>query len=149
MVGEVINGRVVVEDGAYVHEAWLACNRLEQAHIPFEVCQVSKPEAGIVEDRRNNWATGLGMVMNYFNQGGLGVYLRILVCPEDLECAKAAIGQPPKIRKLDRKLLAIWIVIAVVVALFVYAFADRASREILLDAYQDARTGRCGFRLPS
>ena len=135
MVGEVIDGKVVVVDGAYVHEAWLFCNRLEQAHIPFEVCQVSKSDAGVVEDRRNNWATGLGTVVNYFNQGGLGVYLRILVCPEDLERAKAAIDQSPKTRGVDRKLLAIWIVVAIVMALLVYAFVDRARREILMDNY--------------
>ncbi len=135
MVGEVINGRVVVEDGAYVHEARLACNRLEQAHIPFEVCQVSKSEAGIVEDRRNNWATGLGMVMNYFNQGGLGVYLRILVRLEDLERAKAAISLEPRNRRIDNKRLAIWILIGIAIALFVYAFADRASRECFMEAH--------------
>ena len=63
------------------------------------------------------------------------MYLRILVCPEDLERAKAAIDQSPKTRGVDRKLLAIWIVVAIVMALLVYAFVDRASREILMDNY--------------
>ena len=67
---------------------------------------------------------------NCFSHGGLGVYLRILVHPEDVDRANAALS--PKDRKgakADPKTIVMWVVIAAAVFLFVYAFAIRACRE--------------------
>ena len=124
------DGKVVLRDGVYVHEAEAICRELERANIPFELCHVSKEGAGIVESHKNNWATGLCIVSNYFNQGGLGVYLRILVHPEDIDRANEALS-PKEVKraKTDAKTIVMWIVIAAAVFLFVYAFASRAFRE--------------------
>ena len=103
---------------------------LERSNIPFEVCHVSKEGAGIVESHKNNWATSLCTVSNYFNQGGLGVYLRILVHLEDVERADAALSPKcVKYAKRDPKTIVMWVVIAIAAFLFVYAFVDRACRE--------------------
>ena len=124
------DGKVVLRDGVYVHEAEAICRKLECANIPFELCHVSKEGAGIVESHKNNWATGLCIVSNYFNQGGLGVYLRILVNPEDVDRANEALA-PKEVKraKTDAKTIVMWVVIAAAVFLFVYAFAIRACRE--------------------
>ena len=120
----------MLRDGVYVHEAEAICRELERANIPFELCHVSKEGAGIVESHKNNWATGLCIVSNYFNQGGLGVYLRILVNPEDVDRANEALA-PKEVKraKTDAKTIVMWVVIAAAVFLFVYAFAIRACRE--------------------
>ena len=124
------DGKVVLRDGVYVHEAEAICRELERANIPFELCQVSKEGAGIVESHKNNWATALCIVSNYFNQGGLGVYLRILVHPEDVDRANAALSpKDRKVAKSDPKKIVMWVVIAAAVFLFIYAFASRAFRE--------------------
>ena len=124
------DGRVVLRDGVYVHEAEAICRELERSNIPFEVCHVSKEGAGIVESHKNNWATSLCTVSNYFNQGGLGVYLRILVRPEDVERADAALSPKcVKCAKRGPKTIVMWVVIAIAAFLFVYAFVDRACRE--------------------
>ena len=124
------DGKVVLRDGVYVHEAEGICRELERANIPFELCHVSKEGAGIVESHKNNWATGLCIVSNYFNQGGLGVYLRILVNPEDVDRANEALApKEGKRAKTDAKTIVMWVVIAAAVFLFVYAFAIRACRE--------------------
>ena len=124
------DGKVVLRDGVYVHEAEAICRKLECADIPFELCHVSKEGAGIVESHKNNWATGLCIVSNYFNQGGLGVYLRILVNPEDVDRANEALApKEGKRAKTDAKTIVMWVVIAAAVFLFVYAFAIRACRE--------------------
>ena len=112
-------------------------NLEEEAEVEFAktddgkvLCHVSKEGAGIVESHKNNWATGLCIVSNYFNQGGLGVYLRILVNPEDVDRANEALA-PKEVKraKTDAKTIVMWVVIAAAVFLFVYAFAIRACRE--------------------
>ena len=124
------DGKVVLRDGVYVHEAEAICRELERANIPFELCHVSKEGAGIVESHKNNWATALCIVSNYFNQGGLGVYLRILVHPEDVERANEALSpKDGKRAKNDTRKIVIWVVIAAAVFLFFYAFSARAFRE--------------------
>ena len=98
-------------------------------YIPFELCHVSKEGAGIVESHKNNWATALCIVSNYFNQGGLGVYLRILVHPEDVDRANATLSpKEGKRAKTDAKTIVMWVVIAAAVFLFIYAFATSACR---------------------
>lgn len=89
--------KVILRDGVFIHEADAFCRALERAGVPFELCQVSKEGAGIVESHKNNWSTALGTVVNYFNQGGLGVYLRILVWPGDLDRANAALAPKPRV----------------------------------------------------
>ena len=90
------DGKVVLRDGVYVHEAEAICRELERANIPFELCHVSKEGAGIVESHKNNWATDPSVVSNCFSHGGLGVYLRILVHPEDVERANEALSSIAK-----------------------------------------------------
>lgn len=124
------DGKVVLRDGVYVHEAEGICRELERANIPFELCHVSKEGAGIVESHKNNWATDPSVVSNCFSHGGLGVYLRILVHPEDVDRANEALApKEGKRAKTDAKTIVMWVVIAAAVFLFVYAFAIRACRE--------------------
>lgn len=124
------DGKVVLRDGVYVHEAEAICRELERANIPFELCHVSKEGAGIVESHKNNWATDPSVVSNCFSHGGLGVYLRILVHPEDVDRANEALApKEGKRAKTDAKTIVMWVVIAAAVFLFVYAFAIRACRE--------------------
>ena len=124
------DGKVVLRDGVYVHEAEAICRELERANIPFELCHVSKEGAGIVESHKNNWATDPSVVSNCFSHGGLGVYLRILVHPEDVDRANEALApKEGKHAKTDAKTIVMWVVIAAAVFLFVYAFAIRACRE--------------------
>ena len=77
------NDWVILRDGLAVFEAKDICRMLETGKVDFKVDQVSGEEAGIVYSRRDNWSAGLSKVLNYFNQGGLGVLLRISVRPED------------------------------------------------------------------
>ena len=108
--------KAILRDGVFVHEADALCRELEQAGVPFELRQVSKEGAGIVESHRNNWSTALGTVVNYFNQGGLGVYLRILVLPEDLDRANAALAPRPRTRR--RINLVFWGIVVLCVFLY-------------------------------
>ena len=128
MVDEAERDKVVLRDGVFVHEADAICQELERASVPFVVCQVSKEDAGIVESHRNNWSTALGTVMNYFNQGGLGVYLRILVLPEDLDRANAALA--PKPRVIRRINFVFWGIVILFVFLFLF-YRDIQIRERL------------------
>ena len=128
MDGEAERDRVVLRDGVFVHEADAICRELEQAGVPFVVSQVSKEGAGIVESHRNNWSTALGTVMNYFNQGGLGVYLRILVSPADLDRANAALAPKPRPRR--RINFVFWGIVIVIAFLYLYV-RDMQIRERL------------------
>ena len=118
MVGEVERDMVVLRDGVFVHEAGDICRELEQAGVPFVVSQVSKEGAGIVESHRNNWSTALGTVMNYFNQGGLGVYLRILVSPADLDRANAALAPKPRAKR--RINFVFWGIVIIIAFIYLY-----------------------------
>ena len=126
------NDKAVLRDGVFVHEADEICRKLEREGIPFEICQVSKDSAGIIESHKNNWSTALGSVVNYFNQGGLGVYLRIIVKSEDLDRANAALEPKPTdgAKRNDKTVLLLVIIIAAT-ALFLYAFVDRAKRDFM------------------
>ena len=128
MVGEAERDKVVLRDGVFVHEADAICQELERASVPFVVYQVSKEDAGIVESHRNNWSTALGTVVNYFNQGGLGVYLRILVSPEDLDRANAALASKPMVR--HRINFVFWGIVILFVFLFLF-YRDIQIRERL------------------
>ena len=113
-----MENKVILRDGVFVHEADALCRELEQAGVPFELRQVSKEGAGIVESHRLNWSTALGTVVNYFNQGGLGVYLRILVLPEDLDRANAALAPKPKARHIIN--FVFWGIVIFFVFLFLF-----------------------------
>ena len=121
-----MENKVILRDGVFVHEADALCRELEQAGVPFELRQVSKEGAGIVESHRNNWSTALGTVVNYFNQGGLGVYLRILVLPEDLDRANAALAPKPKARHIIS--FVFWGIVIFFVLLFLF-YRDIQMRE--------------------
>ena len=120
--------KVILRDGVFVHEADVLCRELEQAGVPFELCQVSKDGAGIVESHRNNWSTALGTVVNYFNQGGLGVYLRILVLPEDLDRANAVLAPKPRAR--HRINFVFWGIVIFFVFLFLFYRDIQKRRDI-------------------
>ena len=125
-----MENKVILRDGVFVHEAEALCRELEQAGVPFELCQVSKEGAGIVESHRNNWSTALGTVVNYFNQGGLGVYLRILVLPEDLDRANVALA-PKSTRfhmRFNRRKLVRLVLWGIVAALLAWGGAALAIR---------------------
>ena len=118
----------VLLDGLLVHEVDAACEKLLSAGIGFKVERVTAADAGVVDSHRNNWATSLGNVMNYFNHGGTGVYMRILVEEADVERAQAALNAR-KVGSMDRKTLLLWIILGLAVALFVYAFACPRKRQ--------------------
>ena len=86
----------ILRDGVFVHEAEVICRRLEKAGIQFGVRQVSQEDAGIVDPRKDNWASGLCTVVNYFNRGGLSVYVRICVRSEDVERANEILAERPR-----------------------------------------------------
>ena len=113
---------VTLADGLMVFETGAVCEKLTQAGIRFELSQVSATDAGIVSPRKNNWASALTHVCNYFNRGGLGVYMRIRVAANDFERAKAILA-PTEQKRTDGKRLLIWIVGGVVLVLLLYAFA--------------------------
>ena len=113
------NDKAVLRDGVFVHEADEICRKLEREGIPFEICQVSKDSAGIIESHKNNWSTALGSVVNYFNQGGLGVYLRIIVKSEDLDRANAALeSKPTNGGTRNDKTVLLWVIIIAATVLF-------------------------------
>ena len=123
-----MENKVILRDGVFVHEADALCRELEQAGVPFELRQVSKEGAGIVESHRNNWSTALGTVVNYFNQGGLGVYLRILVLPEDLDRANAVLAPKPSAR--HRINFVFWGIVIFFVFLFLFYRDIQKRRDI-------------------
>lgn len=79
-------------DGLMVYEVDPICEKLAAKGVRFKVVRVTDEEAGIVNPRKDNWASGLSQVCNYFNQGGLTEHLRVLVVAEDLELAKSVIA---------------------------------------------------------
>ena len=88
-------------DGLMVYEVDPICEKLVAKGVRFKVVRVTDEEAGIVNSRKDNWASGLTQVCNYFNHGGLTEHLRILVPAEDLEFAKRVIA--PEERCLPRE----------------------------------------------
>ena len=100
------NDWVILLDGLALFEAKDICRMLETGKVDFKVDQVSGEEAGIVYSRRDNWSTGLSKVLNYFNQGGLGVLLRISVRPEDRACAEEVLAPRAVSATIRRKWLA-------------------------------------------
>ena len=106
LMKEMNNDWVILRDGLAVFEAKDICRMLETGKVDFKVDQVSGEEAGIVYSRRDNWSTGLSKVLNYFNQGGLGVLLRISVRPEDRACAEEVLAPRAVSATIRRKWLA-------------------------------------------
>ena len=100
------NDWVILRDGLAVFEAKDICRMLETGKVDFMVDQVSGEEAGIVYSRRDNWSAGLSKVLNYFNQGGLGVLLRISVRPEDRARAEEVLAPRAVSATIRRKWLA-------------------------------------------
>ena len=100
------NDWVILRDGLAVFEAKDICRMLETGKVGFKVDQVSGEEAGIVYSRRDNWSAGLSKVLNYFNQGGLGVLLRISVRPEDRARAEEVLAPRAVSATIRRKWLA-------------------------------------------
>lgn len=99
------NDWVILRDGLAVFEAKDICRMLETGKVGFKVDQVSGEEAGIVYSRRDNWSAGLSKVLNYFNQGGLGVLLRISVRPEDRARAEEVLAPRAVSATIRRKWL--------------------------------------------
>lgn len=131
MTGECKGDRMVLRDGVLVHEAEELCRRLEKANVPFELSQVSRDDAGIVESHQNNWSTALGTVMNYFNQGGLGVFLRILVRPKDFERANSALNiESAPVSESDRKRLSRRRILIVGLFIFALVFAYLFEKDV-------------------
>ena len=106
-------------DGLMVYEVDPICEKLVAKGVRFKVVRVTDEEAGIVNSRKDNWASGLTQVCNYFNHGGLTEHLRILVPAEDLEFAKRVIAPEercmPREPRPNLKLL----ILAVLAGLFV------------------------------
>ena len=100
------NDWVILRDGLAVFEAKDICRMLETGKVGFKVDQVSGEEAGIVYSRRDNWSAGLSKGLNYFNQGGLGVLLRISVRPEDRARAEEVLAPRAVSATIRRKWLA-------------------------------------------
>lgn len=119
---------VVLRDGLMVHEVDAVCDKLQAADIGFKVERVTAKEAGIIESHKNNWATGLVNVVNYFNHGGTAVYMRIAVAEKDVERANAALEPKPR-GPLDKMTVVIWVIVGLAAALFAYAFICPESRE--------------------
>ena len=106
LMKEMNNDWVILRDGLAVFEAKDICRMLETGKVDFKVDQVSGEEAGIVYSRRDNWSAGLSKGLNYFNQGGLGVLLRISVRPEDRACAEEVLAPRAVSATIRRKWLA-------------------------------------------
>ena len=106
LMKEMNNDWVILRDGLAVFEAKDICRMLETGKVGFKVDQISGEEAGIVYSRRDNWSTGLSKVLNYFNQGGLGVLLRISVRPEDRARAEEVLAPRAVSATIRRKWLA-------------------------------------------
>ena len=127
----------ILRDGVFVHEAEAICRRLEKAGIQFGVRQVSQEDAGIVDPRKDNWASGLCTVVNYFNRGGLSVYVRICVRSEDVERANEneILAERPR-KPMDAITVVVLIVVALAVFLFAYSFIDpHRKKDMSLSTY--------------
>lgn len=83
----------VLADGLVVYEAKEICRKLEGANIRFKLEHVDADNAGVINPRPNNAATAITNINNAFQQGGLGVMLRVLVVSEDLEVARKVITE--------------------------------------------------------
>lgn len=83
----------VLADGLVVYEAKEICRKLEKVNIRFKLEHVAADNAGVVNPRPNNAAAAITNISNAFQQGGLGVMLRILVVSEDLEAARKVIAE--------------------------------------------------------
>ena len=119
------NDWVILRDGLAVFEAKDICRMLETGKVDFKVDQVSGEEAGIVYSCRDNWSAGLSKVLNYFNQGGLGVLLRISVRPEDRARAEEVLAPRAVGATIRRK----WLGVAgVVLFLLLVAVLQRIDR---------------------
>ena len=119
------NDWVLLRDGLAVFEAKDICRMLETGKVDFKVDQVSGEEAGIVYSRRDNWSAGLSKVLNYFNQGGLRVLLRISVRPEDRARAEEVLAPRAVGATIRRK----WLGVAgVVLFLLLVAVLQRIDR---------------------
>ena len=130
-------GIAILRDGVFVHEAEAICRRLEKAGIQFGVRQVSQEDAGIVDPRKDNWASGLCTVVNYFNRGGLSVYVRICVRSEDVERANEneILAERPR-KPMDAITVVVLIVVALAVFLFAYSFIDpHRKKDMSLSTY--------------
>ncbi len=86
--------------------------------------------------------------MNYFNQGGVGVFLRILVRPEDFERADAALNiESAPMSESDRKRLSRRRLLIVVLFIFALVFAflfvkdvqQRHQSKISISTWSDAQ----------
>ena len=121
------NDWVILRDGLAVFEAKDICRMLETGKVGFKVDQVSGEEAGIVYSCRDNWSAGLSKVLNYFNQGGLGVLLRISVRPEDRARAEEVLAPRAVSATIRRKWLAMGVA-GVVLFLLLVAVLQRIDR---------------------
>ena len=121
------NDWVILRDGLAVFEAKDICRMLETGKVDFKVDQVSGEEVGIVYSRRDNWSAGLSKVLNYFNQGGLGVLLRISVRPEDRARAEEVLAPRAVSATIRRKWLAMGVA-GVVLFLLLVAVLQRIDR---------------------
>ena len=119
---------MILRDGLAVFEAKDICRKLEAEKVDFKVDQVSGEEAGIVYSRRDNWSAGLSKVLNYFNQGGLGVLLRISVRPEDHARAEEVLAPRAVSATTRRKWLAMGVA-AVILFLLLVAVLQRIDRD--------------------
>lgn len=123
---------VVLQDGLLVHEVDTICEKLQVAGIGFKVEGVTAADAGIVDSHKDNWATGLSHVINYFNHGGTSIYMRILVDVADAERAKLVLLPEPR-ERTDWKEIVMWVVIGLAAALFAYSFIQpRDENRIIL-----------------
>lgn len=122
------NDWMILRDGLAVFEAKDICRKLEAEKVDFKVDQVSGEEAGIVYSRRDNWSAGLSKVLNYFNQGGLGVLLRISVRPEDHARAEEVLAPRALSATTRRKWLAMGVA-AVILFLLLVAVLQRIDRD--------------------
>ena len=124
----MVNDWMILRDGLAVFEAKDFCRKLEAGKIDFKVEQVSGEEAGIVYSRRDNWSAGLSKVLNYFNQGGLGVLLRISVRPEDHARAEEVLAPRALPAAARRKWLVVGVA-GVVLFLLLVAVLQRIDRD--------------------
>ena len=122
------NDWMILRDGLAVFEAKDICRKLETDKIDFKVDQVSGEEAGIVYSRRDNWSAGLSKVLNYFNQGGLGVLLRISVRPEDHARAEEVLAPRAVSATTRRKWLGVGVA-GVMLFLLLVAVLQRIDRD--------------------
>lgn len=122
---------VVLQDGLLVHEVDTICEKLQVAGIGFKVEGVTAADAGIVDSHKDNWATGLSHVINYFNHGGTSIYMRILVDVVDVERAKAVLLPEPR-ERTDWKVVVMWVVLGLAVVFFAYSFIQPRDENLII-----------------